>query len=178
MLVSLPGMSHLLPVRGVSPRLAPDCRVMPTAVITGDVVAGAGCTFWFQSVVRGDVNAVRLGERVNVQDGAVLHCTYERAALAIGSGVSVGHRAVVHGCTIHDDVLVGMGAIVMDHAVLESGCLIAAGAVVTQGRVCESGWIYAGVPAKPVKRLSPEALAGEVKRIAAAYGTYASWYEG
>ena len=170
-------MSHLLPVRGHTPILGDDCRVMPTAVLTGDVVAGRGCTFWFHSAVRGDVNAVRLGDRVNVQDGAVLHCTYQRAALTVGSGVSIGHRAVVHGCTVHDDVLIGMGAIVMDHAVVESGCLIAAGAVVTQGKTCESGWIYAGVPAKPVKRLSHEAFAGEVQRIAEAYGMYASWYE-
>lgn len=169
-------MSHLLPVRGHVPTLGPDCRVMPTAVLTGDVVAGAGCTFWFHSVVRGDVGAIRLGDRVNVQDGAVLHCTYRRADLAIGNGVSIGHRAVVHGCTIHDDVLVGMGAIVMDHAVVESGCLIAAGAIVTERKVCESGWIYAGVPARPIKRLSPEAFAGEVERIAGAYGMYASWY--
>ena len=149
---------------------------MPTAVLTGDVVAGRGCTFWFHAVVRGDVNAVRLGDQVNVQDGAVLHGTYERASLAVGDRVSIGHRAIVHGCTLHDDVLVGMGAIVMDHAVVESRCLIAAGAVVTQGTTCETGWIYAGTPAKPLKRLSEETFAGEVQRIARAYGMYAGWY--
>lgn len=170
-------MSYVIPVRGHAPRLGARSRVMPTAVLTGDLVCGADCTFWFGAVVRADVNAVRLGDKVNVQDGACLHCTYERHALTIGSRVSIGHRAIVHGCTIEDDVLVGMGAIVMDGASVESGALIAAGAVVTQGMHCESGWIYAGVPAKPIKRLSEEAFRGEVARIAEAYPMYASWYE-
>ena len=170
-------MSHLLTVRGHTPRLGPDCRVLPTAILTGDLVAGAGCTFWFHTVVRADVNAIRLGDAVNVQDGACLHYTYEKHALRVGSRVSIGHRAIVHGCTIEDDVLVGMGAIVMDGAHVESGTLIAAGAVVTQGMRCESGWIYAGVPARPIKRLTPEAFAGEVQRIAAAYPMYAGWYQ-
>ena len=170
-------MSHLLPVRGHRPRLGPDCRVLPTAVLTGDLVAGARCTFWFHAVVRADVNAIRLGDEVNVQDGACLHCTYRRHALAIGSRVSIGHRAIVHGCTLGDDVLVGMGAIVMDGAHVESGTLIAAGAVVTQGMRCERGGIYAGVPARRMKELSPEAFATEVRRIAEAYPMYAGWYE-
>jgi len=144
--------------------------------VTGDVVCGEQCTFWFGSVTRGDVNRIRLGSHVNVQDGAVLHCTYQRFALTIGDRVSIGHRACVHGCTLQDDVLIGMGAIVMDGALVESGTLIAAGAVVTQNMRCESGWIYAGVPAKPIKRLSEEAFADEVTRIAKAYPMYASWY--
>ncbi len=150
---------------------------MPTAVLTGDVVCGDHCTFWFHAVVRGDVNAIRVGDKVNVQDGACLHCTYQKFALAIGSRVSIGHRAIVHGCTIEDDVLIGMGAIVMDGAHVESGALIAAGAVVTQGTRCASGWIYAGTPAKPLKRLSEAAFRQEVTRIAEAYPMYAGWYE-
>jgi len=149
---------------------------MPSAIVVGDVHAGEDCSFWFQSVTRGDVNSIRLGNSVNVQDGAVLHCTYEQAALTIGSNVSIGHRAIVHGCTVEDDVLIGMGAIVMDHAVVQSGTLIAAGAVVTENMICKSGWIYAGVPAKPLKKLSQDAFQQQVNRIAMAYPKYASWY--
>jgi carbonic anhydrase/acetyltransferase-like protein (isoleucine patch superfamily) len=170
-------MSKIITVLGKTPQLGSGCKVFETAVLIGDIVAGENCTFWFQSVVRGDVNSVRLGDRVNVQDGAILHCTYKKAALTIGNRVSIGHRAIVHGCTIHDDVLIGMGAIIMDHAVVESGCLIAAGAVVTQGMHCKSGYIYAGLPAKPIKQLSKEMMEGEVNRIADAYVKYASWYE-
>ena len=169
-------MSHLLTVRGKTPRLGARSRVLPTAVLTGDLVAGADCTFWFGSVVRADVNAVRLGDKVNVQDGTCLHCTYRKHALTIGSRVSIGHRAIVHGCTIEDDVLIGMGAIVMDGAHVASGTLIAAGAVVTQGMRCETGGIYAGVPARRIKELSAEAFKGEVQRIAEAYPMYAGWY--
>ncbi len=169
-------MSYLLTVHGKTPQLGGRSRVMPTAVLTGDVVAGTDCTFWFHSVVRGDVNTIRLGDKVNVQDGACLHCTYRKYALTIGSRVSIGHRAIVHGCTIEEDVLIGMGAIVMDGAHVESGVLIAAGAVVTQGMRCESGWIYAGIPAKAIKRLTPDAFAQEVSRIADAYPMYAGWY--
>ncbi len=170
-------MLQLIEVQGKSPNLGKGSKVFDTAVLTGDITTGENCTFWFQSVVRGDVNSIVLGDKVNVQDGAILHCTYKKAALTIGNRVSIGHRAIVHGCTIHDDVLIGMGAIVMDHAVVESGCLIAAGAIVTQGMHCESGWIYAGIPAKPIKKLSPEMMKGEVNRIAEAYVMYASWYE-
>ena len=170
-------MSHLVTVRGHAPTLGPATRVLPTAVIVGDVVCGRGCSFWFHSVTRGDVGAIRLGDAVNVQDGAVLHCTYERTDLRVGDRVSIGHRAIVHGCTVGDDVLIGMGAIVMDRAVVEPGCLVGAGALVPEGAVCESGWVYAGVPARPLKRLTPGKLRDEVARIAAAYGTYAAWYE-
>lgn len=169
-------MPHLLPVHGKRPRFGKNCRLAPTAVLTGDVVAGSDCTFWFGAVVRGDVNAIRLGDAVNVQDNAVLHCTYQRHALTIGDRVSVGHGAIVHGCTVESDVLVGMGAIVMDGAYVESGCLIAAGALVTQGTRCASGWIYAGRPARQLKALSEEAFADEVGRIASAYPMYAGWY--
>lgn len=169
-------MSHLLTVRGHTPQLGERCRVLPTAVLTGDLICGDDCTFWFHSVTRGDVNAIRLGDKVNVQDGACLHCTYEKYGLTIGSRVSIGHRAIVHGCTIADDVLIGMGAIVMDGAHVESGVIIAAGAVVTQGTRCVSGYIYAGLPAKPIKALSEEGFAQEVQRIANAYPMYAGWY--
>ena len=170
-------MSRIINVLGKTPQLGEGSKVFDSAVLTGDVVTGKDCTFWFHSVTRGDVNTIVLGDKVNVQDGAILHCTYQKAALTIGNRVSIGHRAIVHGCTIHDDVLIGMGAIVMDHAVVESGCLIAAGAIVTQGMRCESGWIYAGIPAKPIKKLSPEMMKGEVNRIADAYVMYAGWYE-
>jgi len=170
-------MSQLIEVCGKSPQLGEKSKVFKTAILTGDVVTGKNCTFWYHSVTRGDVNKIILGDKVNVQDGAILHCTYKKAALTIGNRVSIGHRAIVHGCTIHDDVLIGMGAIVMDHAVIESGCLIAAGAVVTQGMHCKSGWIYAGLPAKPIKELSLKMMKGEVNRIAEAYVMYAGWYE-
>ena len=170
-------MANLFSVRGVTPKLHATARVFPTAVVTGEVTCGERCTFWFGSVTRGDVMPVTLGDYVNVQDGAVLHGTYRRHALTVGSRVSIGHRACVHGCTLHDDVLIGMGAIVLDGAVVHAGCLVAAGAVVTQGQVCESGWIYAGVPAEPIKRLTEEAFRDEVTRIAEAYPMYAGWYE-
>ncbi len=166
----------ILSVRGNTPTFGEGCRAAPTATLTGDVVAGRDCTFWFGSVVRGDVHGIRLGNAVNVQDNAVLHCTYQRHPLRIGNNVSIGHGALVHGCTIADDVLVGMGATVMDGALVDSGTLVAAGAVVTQGTHCRSGFIYAGLPAKRLKPLSPEAFADEVGRIAAAYPTYAGWY--
>ena len=165
----------ILPVHGILPRLGPDCFVADNATLVGDVVLGRGCTVWFGAVVRGDVNSIRIGDETNVQDGAVLHCTFERAALTIGARVSIGHRAIVHGCTIHDDVLIGMGAIVMDHAVVGTGCLIAAGAVVLEGTVCEPGYLYAGVPARQIKPLS-EAQRETIGRTAANYLRYASWF--
>ena len=165
----------ILPVHGIMPTIGPDCFVADNATIVGDVVLGRGCTVWFGAVVRGDVNSIRLGDETNVQDGAVLHCTFERAALTIGSRVSIGHRAIVHGCTIHDDVLIGMGAIVMDHAVVGAGCLIAAGSVVLEGTVCEPGHLYAGVPARKIKPLS-EAQTTGIGRTAANYQRYAGWF--
>ena len=133
--------------------------------------------FWFQAVVRGDVNSIRLGDKVNVQDGAVIHCTYQRAATEIGNNVSIGHKAIVHGCTIKDNVLVGMGAIIMDHAIVEENCLIAAGAVVLEKSHLKSGGIYAGVPAKRVKELSAEQFKDTVDRISNNYVLYSSWFK-
>ncbi len=164
----------ILPVRGITPIIGPNCFLADNATIVGNVVLGRGCTVWFTAVVRGDVNSIRIGDETNIQDGAVLHCTYEKAALTIGSRVSIGHRALVHGCTIEDDVLIGMGAIVMDHAVVSTGCLIAAGAVVLENTVCEPGYLYAGVPAKKIKLVS-EAQRDNLRRTAANYQLYATW---
>jgi carbonic anhydrase/acetyltransferase-like protein (isoleucine patch superfamily) len=168
-------MALLLPVHGVSPVISDGCWLAPNATVVGDVVMGRGCTVWFTAVVRGDVHAVRIGDETNIQDGAVLHCTYQKAALTIGSRVSIGHRALVHGCTVADDVLIGMGAIVMDHAVVGAGCIIAAGAVVLEKQVCEAGWLYAGVPAKRIKPVTTEQRA-LIARTATNYQTYAGWF--
>ncbi len=165
----------LLPVHGIMPTIGPDCFLADNATVVGDVVLGRGCTVWFTAVIRGDVNSIRIGDETNIQDGAVLHCTFEQAALTIGSRVSIGHRALVHGCTVEDDVLIGMGAIVMDHAVVGSGCIIAAGAVVLENTICEPGYLYAGVPARKIKPVS-EAQAGGLRRTAANYQRYASWF--
>lgn len=170
-------MALIKSVRGKTPELGEDNFLADNATIIGDVKSGSGCSFWFQSVTRGDVNAIRLGERVNVQDGAVIHCTYERTQTLIGDDVSIGHNAIVHGCEVKDRVLIGMGAIVMDHAVIGENSIIAAGAVVTEGTEVPSGSVFAGVPAKKVKELDEERFHGEVERIAKNYGFYASWYE-
>ncbi len=163
-------------VRGKTPRFGKDNFIAENATIVGDVICGDECSFWFQTVVRGDVNSIRMGDRVNVQDGAIIHCTYEKAATTIGNNVSIGHRAIVHGCTIEDNVLIGMGAIVMDHAHIPSNVLIAAGAVVLENAVLEPGAIYAGVPAKKVKDLTPETFKDTVERIADNYVMYSSWF--
>lgn len=165
----------ILPVHGITPTIGADCFLADNATVVGDVVLGRGCTVWFTAVIRGDVNSIRIGDETNIQDGAVLHCTYQKAALTIGARVSIGHRALVHGCTIEDDVLIGMGAIVMDHAVVGRGCLIAAGAVVLENTVCEPGYLYAGVPAKKIKLVSETQTEG-LRRTAANYQLYASWF--
>jgi carbonic anhydrase/acetyltransferase-like protein (isoleucine patch superfamily) len=170
-------MALILPVEGVLPQFGSDCYLAPNATIVGDVIAGNECSFWFNAVVRGDVNSIRLGNKVNVQDGAVLHATYQKTKTIIGNSVSIGHNAIVHGCTIHDNVLIGMGAIVMDHAVVHSNSIVAAGAVVLEGTVVEAGTIYAGVPAKKVKDISQELISGEINRIANNYIQYAGWFK-
>ncbi len=169
-------MALIKEVRGKSPKHGKDCWFAENAVLAGDIEMGDECSVWFHAVIRGDVNAIKMGNKVNIQDGAIIHCTYERAATTLGNNVSVGHRAIVHGCTIHDNVLVGMGAIVMDNVIVESNVLIAAGAVVLENSHLESGYIYAGVPAKKVKKLSPEAFKDSVERIANNYVMYASWF--
>ncbi|MEM8525616.1 MAG: gamma carbonic anhydrase family protein [Bacteroidota bacterium] len=170
-------MALIKTVRGHVPKYGKNCFFAENAVIVGDVEMGDECSFWFHTVVRGDVNAIKMGNKVNVQDGAIIHCTYQQAATTIGNNVSIGHRAIVHGCTIKDNVLIGMGAIVMDHAVVEENVLIAAGAVVLENSHLESGYIYAGVPAKKVKQLSEEQFKGSIERIANNYVMYAGWFE-
>lgn len=169
-------MALVLPVEGKIPKFGKDCYLAENATVVGDVIMGDQCSVWFQAVVRGDVHYIRIGNRVNIQDGAILHCTYQKAPLEIGHNVSIGHRALVHGCTIHDNVLVGMGAIVMDHAIVESNVLIAAGAVVLENSHLESGHIYAGIPAKKVKSISEEQFRDTIERIATNYIFYANWY--
>jgi carbonic anhydrase/acetyltransferase-like protein (isoleucine patch superfamily) len=170
-------MALIMSLRGKTPQLGTNCFTAENATIVGDVVCGANCSIWFNAVIRGDVHEIRIGDNTNIQDGVIIHCTYETAPTHIGSNVSIGHRAIVHGCTIHDNVLIGMGAIVMDHAVVPENCIVAAGAVVLENSVLESGYIYAGVPAKKVKKLSTEAFDQNIKRIAKNYSMYASWFE-
>ncbi len=171
-------MALILPVRGSYPQFGTDNFIAPNATIVGDVIAGDHCSFWFNAVVRGDVNSIRLGNKVNVQDNAVIHATFNRSKTTVGNNVSIGHNAIVHGCHIHDSVLIGMGSIVMDNAVVHSNTIIAAGAVVLEGTVCEGGSIYAGVPARKVKDISAELIHGEIDRIANNYIHYAGWYRG
>jgi carbonic anhydrase/acetyltransferase-like protein (isoleucine patch superfamily) len=168
-------MAYILPIKGVSPSIPDNCFIAPNATIIGDVQMGNECSIWFNAVIRGDVNSIRLGNKVNVQDGAVIHCTYQKTKTVIGNNVSIGHNALVHGCTIDDNVLVGMGAIVMDNCSIGSNTIIAAGAVVLENTVVESGCIYAGVPAKKVKDISQELIHGEINRIAENYVMYSSW---
>ncbi|TCZ73521.1 gamma carbonic anhydrase family protein [Flaviaesturariibacter aridisoli] len=169
-------MALILPVEDKTPVWGENCFIAPNATIVGDVVMGHECSIWFNAVIRGDVNSIRLGNRVNVQDGAVLHATFQKTRTVVGNNVSIGHNAIVHGCTVHDDVLIGMGAIVMDNAVVHSRTIIAAGAVVLEGTVCEGASIYAGVPAKKVKDLPEHLLEGEIQRIANNYLRYSAWF--
>lgn len=170
-------MPYILPVKGVLPVFGQNCFVAPNATIVGDVIMGDDCSVWFNAVIRGDVNSIRMGNKVNVQDGAVIHCTYEKTVAIIGNNVSIGHNAIVHGCVISDNVLVGMGAIVMDNARVGSNSIIAAGAVVLENTVVEPGSIYAGVPAKKVKDISQELISGEINRIANNYLMYSGWFK-
>ena len=169
-------MPVILPVKGLLPTMGANCYIAPNATIVGDVVMGDDCSIWFNAVLRGDVNIIRMGNRVNVQDGAVIHCTFEKAATHIGNNVSIGHNAIVHGCVICDNVLIGMGAIVMDNVQVGSNCIIAAGAVVLENTVIGPGCIYAGVPAKKVKDISQELISGEINRIANNYLMYSGWF--
>lgn len=170
-------MSLIIEVKGKKPQFGTGCYIAPNATITGDVIMGNDCSIWFNAVIRGDVNSIRAGNKVNVQDGAIIHCTYLKASTAIGNNVSIGHNAIVHGCVIYDNVLVGMGAIVMDHAEIGSNSIIAAGAIVLENTIVEPGSIYAGVPAKKVKTIPEELISGEINRIADNYVMYAEWYK-
>jgi carbonic anhydrase/acetyltransferase-like protein (isoleucine patch superfamily) len=170
-------MPYILPLRGFTPKLGENCFIAVNATIVGDVIMGNDCSIWFNAVVRGDVNSIIIGDKVNIQDGVCIHCTFEKTKTIIGNNVSIGHNAIVHGCTIEDNVLVGMGAIIMDNAYIEKNALIAAGAVVLEGTRVEAGSIYAGVPAKKVKSLAPETFKDMNERIANNYIKYASWFK-
>lgn len=164
-------------LNGNTPNFGRNCFLAENCVVIGNVQIGDDCSIWYNAVIRGDVHSIIIGNKVNVQDGAVIHATYKKSPTTIGNAVSIGHNAIVHGCTIHDHVLIGMGAIVMDDCVLESNTIIAAGAVVTKGTIVKSGCIYAGMPAKKIRDISEELLKGEVNRIADAYLKYSSWYK-
>jgi len=164
-------------VNGKSPNISEDCYIAENATIVGDVTIGNSCSVWFNSVIRGDVNQITIGNKVNIQDGAIIHCTYKKHATKIGNNVSIGHNAIVHGCTIQDNVLIGMGAIVMDNCLIESNSIIAAGAVVTQNTIVASGSIYAGVPARWVKNIDASDFAGEIERISNNYVMYSGWFK-
>jgi carbonic anhydrase/acetyltransferase-like protein (isoleucine patch superfamily) len=162
-------------VNGKSPLIPEDCYVAENATIVGEVTLGHSCSVWFNTVIRGDVNFITIGNKVNIQDGAVIHCTYKKHPTVIGNNVSIGHNAIVHGCTIKDNVLIGMGAIVMDNCIVESNSIVAAGSVITQNSVVESGSIWAGVPAKKVKDINQSDFAGEIERISNNYVMYSGW---
>ncbi|OIP01974.1 MAG: gamma carbonic anhydrase family protein [Bacteroidetes bacterium CG2_30_33_31] len=170
-------MAIIKALRGKSPKIGKECFIAETAIIIGDVEIGNNCSLWFNSVIRGDVNYIKIGDNVNIQDNATIHCTYQKSPTNIGNNVSIAHNAVVHGATIYDNVLIGIGAIILDDAIIYNNTIIAPGAVVTKGTIVESGSIYAGIPAKKIKSLSPELLKGEVHRIANSYAMYASWYK-
>lgn len=170
-------MATILSCRGKTPEVNQPAFIAENATIIGDVIMGKDCSVWFQAVIRGDVNSIHIGARVNIQDGAIVHCTYEKAATRIGNDVSIGHRAIVHGCTIEDEVLIGMGSIVMDGAQIGQGSIIAAGAVVLEGTIVAPGSLYAGVPARKVKDVDPELNKDQIQRIAKNYMTYSSWFK-
>ncbi len=170
-------MSIVKAVKGKAPVFGKNCYLAENATVVGEVIMGDDCSVWFNAVVRGDVNSIQIGNKVNIQDGAIIHCTYQKAATVIGNNVSVGHNAIVHGCTLHDNVLVGMGAIIMDHVVVESNSIIAAGSVVLENTRVESGSIYAGVPAKKVKTLEPEQFKRLIEGIANNYLMYSDWFK-
>lgn len=170
-------MAIIKSLKGNTPQLGNNVYLAENAVVVGEVEIGDDCSVWFNAVVRGDVNSVKIGNKVNIQDGAIIHCTYEKAKTVIGNNVSIGHNAIVHGCTIKDNVLIGMGAIVMDHAVIEENSIIAAGAVVLENTIVPSGSIYAGMPAKKVKELSQKQFKILIERIASNYVMYAEWYK-
>ena len=161
---------------GKTPVVGKDCFVAENSVLIGDVIIGDQCSIWYHTIIRGDVNSIRIGDRVNIQDHSMIHCTFEKANTKIGNDVSIGHRAIIHGCELQDNCLVGMGAIVMDNVVVESNALVAAGAVILEKTIVESGWIYAGVPAKKVKKLNPEEVERLISDTAKRYVKYMDWY--
>ena len=170
-------MKIIKPVNGKYPQISKDCFIAENATIVGEVFIGNKCSVWFNAVIRGDVHFIKIGNKVNIQDGAVIHATFQKSPTTIGNNVSIGHNAIVHGCTIHDNVLIGMGSIIMDDCIIEPNSIIAAGAVVTKNTHVESGSIYAGVPARKIKNISKELISGEIDRIANNYVEYSSWFK-
>jgi gamma-carbonic anhydrase len=170
-------MALIRSLLGKTPSFGKDCFLAETATVIGDVITGDGCSIWYGAVLRGDVHSIRLGNNTNVQDNAVIHATYQKSPTNIGSNVIIAHGAIVHGCTIHDNVMIGMNAVILDNAVIESNSIVAAGSVVSKGTVVESGAVYGGIPARKIKDVGPELLEGEIKRISTAYGMYSSWYK-
>jgi carbonic anhydrase/acetyltransferase-like protein (isoleucine patch superfamily) len=170
-------MAVIKSVKGIKPKWGDNCFIAENATLAGDIVIGNDCSIWFNAVVRGDVHYIKIGNNVNIQDGVIIHCTYQKSPVNIGNNVSIAHGAIVHGCTIHDNVLIGMGAIIMDDCIIESDTIIAAGAVLSKGTIVKSGSVFAGVPAKKIKNIDPELLQGEVYRISKNYNMYAGWYD-
>ena len=164
-------------VRGLTPKYGIDCFFAENSTIIGEVIMGDNCSVWYQAVIRGDVNSINIGNRVNIQDGAIIHGTYEQSATKIGNDVSIGHNAIIHGCTIKDSVLVGMGSIIMDDSVIESNSIIAAGSVLPKNTIVPPGSVFAGVPAKKIKEIDQDLQKKEIERIAKNYLTYASWFK-
>jgi len=167
----------ILPVEGKIPQIPDSCFLAVNCTIVGDVSMGEDCSVWFNAVVRGDVHYIKMGQKVNIQDGAIIHCTYQKCPTNIGNNVSIGHRAIVHGCTIHDNVLIGMGAIVMDNVVVESNSIVGAGSVVTENTHIKSGEVWAGVPAKKIKDINAELQKDTIERISTNYVMYSGWFK-
>jgi len=170
-------MALIKTLNNKTPKFGKNCFLAENAAIIGDVIMGDDCSVWFSAVVRGDVHYIKIGNRVNIQDNAVIHGTYEKSPTNIGNNVSIAHNAVVHGCTVKDNVLIGMGAIVMDDAVIESNTIIASGSVVLQKSILEPNSVYAGAPAKKIKTISEDLSKGQIERIASSYVKYSSWYK-
>lgn len=170
-------MAIIRKLKGHTPRFGKNCFLAENAAVIGEVVMGDDCSVWYGAVLRGDVHYIHIGNKVNIQDNATIHATHKTSPTNIGNNVSIAHNAVVHGCTIHDNVLIGMGAVVLDNAIIESNSIVAAGSVVTKGTVVESGWVYSGIPARKMKEMNPELLRNEIERIVNSYSEYASWYQ-
>ncbi len=169
-------MALIKTLKGIAPKIGKDCFLADNATVIGDVILGDGCSVWFNAVVRGDVHYIKIGNNVNIQDGVIIHCTYKKAPVNIADNVSIAHNAVIHGCTIQSNVLIGMGAVIMDNAIIESNTIIAAGSVIKENTVVESGSIYAGIPAKKIRLIDKKLITGQINRIAKSYSMYASWY--
>ena len=170
-------MALIKTLKGYTPIIGKNCYLAETATIIGEVEIGDSCSIWFNAVLRGDVHYIKVGNNTNIQDNATVHATYKKSPTNIGNNVTIAHGAIIHGCTIADNVMIGMNAVVLDNAVVESNSIVAAGSVVTKGTVVKSGSVYAGIPAKKIKEISPELLEGEIHRIANSYAMYAGWYK-